>query len=442
MNQPKTTRIEHEIFAELAMLCVKPGYVHVIAYFCFRDNIITYDGKMTEADMQQMFDPSRLIRTEITTLTGLMVKAKIDWQIPHPDILQSYIDKSERLLSELHDCMIASSFRYTPGEEQTNQSRNPFNAGTAMREPIFYGSESAYIFQYYDLAARKYCADASWLLENYGFTIDDACTVMRAVERLQEDRVVESRQRLAKLHPDDWTMLPCFTFTASEIAAHACLSSELTKRILAAFTLPVADRNEMFGALQDFNAVSATPLLHMPDGQFLLLQSYALAEALYEAPFYWMMRDKNYQKILAENRGYFTESFVAERLSLVFGRDRVFINVNVWESKARKVGEIDVLVIWGDRAIVVQAKSKRLTLEARKGNDLCIRDDFKKSIQDSYDQGVLCAQSLGDKHRVLITAKGCNVTLPNDLHEIYLFCVVSDHYPARFDNDGSYYQRN
>ena len=46
--------------------------------------------------------------------------------------------------------------------------------------------------------------------------------------------------------------------------------------------------------------------------------------------------------------------------------------------KGKKVGEIDVLVIFGDRAIVLQAKSKRLTLEARKGNDNQIKDDFKK----------------------------------------------------------------
>jgi hypothetical protein len=51
-------------------------------------------------------------------------------------------------------------------------------------------------------------------------------------------------------------------------------------------------------------------------------------------------------------------------------------------------------VLFGDRALVLQAKSKRLTLEARHGNDLQIQDDFKKSIQDSSDQAYLCAQLL------------------------------------------------
>ena len=64
----KASRPEHEVFAELAALCARPGYVHAIAYLCFRDNIISYAEEMTEVDMQKMFAPSRLIRTEITTL--------------------------------------------------------------------------------------------------------------------------------------------------------------------------------------------------------------------------------------------------------------------------------------------------------------------------------------------------------------------------------------
>ncbi|AHB99124.1 hypothetical protein [Francisella orientalis] len=39
----------------------------------------------------------------------------------------------------------------------------------------------------------------------------------------------------------------------------------------------------------------------------------------------------------------------------------------------------------------MQAKSKKLTLEARKGNDKLLADDFKKAIQDSYNQGYECA---------------------------------------------------
>ena len=100
------------------------------------------------------------------------------------------------------------------------------------------------------------------------------------------------------------------------------------------------------------------------------------------------------------------------------------------EAKVRRVGEIDVLVIFGDRAIVLQAKSKRLTLEARKGNDNQIKSDFKKSVQEAYDQGVSCAELLGDPKLKFIDATGHIVRIPQRLKNVYILCVVSDNYPA------------
>lgn len=426
----KTLRSEQEIFADLEVLCVKPGYVHALAYFCFRDNIIPYVDEMTEADLQKMFSPSRLIRTEINTLIGLMVKASIDWTLPTPQALQEYINTSEKLLEELHYCMTGDPFAGLTKEAVAAGTFDPFSSGAAMREPIFYGGESAYIFQYLDLAARKYAADAPWLKVQRGFTIDDARTVALAIERVHSDRFIESKEQLCRMHPNEWTMLPCFAVSVADVAAKAGLAPELTEHILTAFTLPTDECNSGFAALHDFNVVCAMPLLRMPSGEFLSLQSYALAEALYDTPFYWMAQDKAYLPVLTKHRGDFTEGFVAERIALVFGAERVYANVNIRETKATKAGEIDVLVVWGDRAIIVQAKSKRLTLDARKGNDQIIRDDFKKSVQNAYDQAVQCAQCIGDKRFTLMAEDGREVVLPYELKEIYVFCVVSDHYPA------------
>lgn len=38
-------RTEREIFSELETLCADPGYIHAVAYFCFRDNLIKYTGQ-------------------------------------------------------------------------------------------------------------------------------------------------------------------------------------------------------------------------------------------------------------------------------------------------------------------------------------------------------------------------------------------------------------
>jgi hypothetical protein len=428
MNVPKRT--ESEVFAELASICHSPGFIHAVAHFCFRDNVILYKDELQASDLEKMFSFSRLIRTEINTLLGLMIKSEIDWTLPTPKTIQKYIDTSDRLLQELHQCLSLEFFSDFSQETIESVFFNPFEKGNALREPIFYSGEAAYNFQYFDFAIRKYAADQCWLQANRGFTIDQASIVAKVIDEIKVDDFHSIRKRMQKLHPDKWTMLPFFSFSAEAVAVKSGLSIELVEKILGAFALDSTERNTEFNSLHDFNVITATPLLRMPSGDFLSLQSYALAESIYESPFYWMSQDKAYLPTLTKNRGDFTESFIADRLSLVFGKKHVFQNIDIIKTKAKKVSEIDVLVIWANRVIIVQAKSKRLTLEARKGNDQVIQDDFKKAVQAAYDQGTLSASSLLDKRYKLIKKDGCEIVLPTKIEEIYLFCIVSDHYPA------------
>lgn len=422
-------RSEREILAEIQALCTSPGYVHAVAALCFRDNMLIYAERLTEADLRDRFNPSRLLRTEINTLVGLMLKAPIDWTLPSPTVLGEYVVASDKLLQELHDAMSgAFSLAEALAALDRGEHVNPFDSGDAMREPIYYAAESAYNFQYVDLAAKRYAADADWLQANVGFTIAQACAVTEAADRVLMERFPETMNVLRELPFEQWTMVPAFCVTPAEVATHVGLEPDLVERILHKFTVPDGDTNPRFVGLQDFNQITATPLLRLPSGEFLSLQNYALAEAIYDSPFYWMQQDKAYLPQRDRHRGEFSENFVAERLAAVFGADRVLTNVDIWQGKTR-VAEIDVLVLWADRAIIVQAKSKRLTVEARKGNDQVIREDFRKSVQDAYDQGLLCAERLGDASFRFSRADGSQLDLP-EITEIFMFCVVSDHYPA------------
>lgn len=429
MSDKKVCRSEREVFADLAVLCCQPGYVHAISALSFRDNMILHTGTVTEADMQKMFSPSRLIRTEINTLLGLMIKAHVDWALPAPGTLQEYMDTTEELLEELHQCL-SQEFWTGVTKEAVENGFDPFERGEALREPIFYSGESAYNFQYLDLAVRKYASDAQWLQGNRGFTIDEASLVAKAIDYVHAERFAEMIDRISQRPPDEWTMLPLFAFTANEIAEQANLVIDTVIGVLRAFELSPTERNEFFNALHDFNVITAKPLLRMPSGEYLSLQSYSLAEAIYEAPHHWMYQDEAYRPTLSKHRGDFTKNFVAERLSMVFGNKFVYSDVDIYKTKARKVSDIDVLGIWGNRVIVVQAKSKRLTLESRKGNDQVIRNDFKQAVQDAYDQGVVCAKSLLHSDYRLAPNDGRDIVLPEDIKEIYILCVVCDHYPA------------
>lgn len=428
--ESKKARSEQVVFDDLAKLCVSTGYVHAIACLCLRDNIIGYSDEMKAEDMQHLFTKSRLIRTEISTLIGLMLKGNIDYSLPAPKIIDCYIKKTEALLEELHQTMLSSPLASIDSAKIPEKDFNPFTSGVVLREAIFYSVESAYSFQYRDFSLTKYKRDDKWLLTTKGFSIQYARKVVCAISQLQGNKAVDTLQSMRKAAPDDWTCLPFFTFTIQEVADLAGMHLDEVKSVLNAFSVPAETRNEQFKSLHDFNIINAYPLIHMQDGEYVLFHNYSLVEALYEAPFYWMGADKVYVRTAMKNRGLFTEEFAIERLEKVFGTDNVFCNIDIFESKSKKLGEIDVLVLFGDRALVLQAKSKRLTLEARRGNDCQIQNDFKKSIQDSSDQAYDCAKQLEEGKCEFRNASGSTLTLPKKLKRIYVLCLIADHYPA------------
>ena len=423
-------RKEQDIFDDLTQLCSSPGYAHAIAYLCFRDNTVGYAEEMKAEDMQHLFSMTRLIRTEISTLIGLLIKEEVDYALSASSVMQQYLDKTEALLEELHNSMSASMFDGLNPKKVAEEGFNPSTSGEALREPIFYGGESAYSFQYRDLSPKKYANDDEWLEANKGFSIRTARDVVYAVQTVQNERLIATLEALKKAPLEELTILPAYTFTGQEIVDRSGIDETVVGGVLAAFSVPEGENNKDFCALNDFNVTNAWPLLRCGDDSFILFQTYNLVEALYETPFYWMGDDESYVTTAMQHRGRFTEEFSRERLELVFGKENVHSNVDIFESKDKKLGEIDVLVLFGNRAIVLQAKSKRLTLEAKRGNDGQIRDDFKKSIQDSYDQGYTCAKSLIDAKHKLMNADSREIAIPLKLKEVYIFCVVSDHYPA------------
>lgn len=419
-------RTEAEIFSDLSILCKSSGYVHVISHFFFRDQLVVYsEGGMTPEDMQHLFSMTRLVRTEISTLLGLMVQSELDFTKPPPDIFQQYVEKTEILLNELH-----YAFPMPKMESLNSHEENIFGRGDFLREPIFYGGESAYSFQYRDFSVPKYIADRGWLINNKGFSIEVARDVVLAIQSFQEHKMEKTPNNHGLYPSTENISLSPHTFTVSDIAEISGISHEDIVAVLNAFTLSSNDKNEHFQGLHDFNITNAKPIIRINEDDFLLIQQYSLTEALYESPFHWMLKDDNYKSASETNRWNFTEEFCRERLELVFGKANVYSDVDIEVKKGQKITDIDVLVLFGDRAIALQAKSGKLTLPARKGNDSVIQSDFQKAIQGSYNQGLLGAKNLINPNVKLKAKNLGEIKILQNIKDIYIICVVPEHYPA------------
>lgn len=421
-------RDEEVIFSELANLCKSSGYIHAIAYLCFRDNTIKYADTVKTEDVLQQFSMERLVRTEISTLIGLACKSELVTEIPSPQKLQGYIDKTEELLKEIHHSMMASPNEIFNPDKMGEEGFNPFKSGSVLRESIFYGGEGAYNFQYRDLSRLKYRKDNDWFIGNKGFSVDQAIDVINAIQNFQNEKINETIQGMANREPDEWSFLSAYTFTSEEISKLSGYKNEIVRSVIESFSSS-ADM-DCFTALDDFNPKNAYPIIPIHENEYLLLQNYSLVEALYETPFFWFNADRSYKTKAMDHRGEFTEEFSLERLKTVFGENRVFTNIDIYDSGKTRVGEIDVLVVFANRAIVLQAKSKKLTISSRKGNDNSLQDDFKKAVQDSYNQAYSCSTFLNDEEYSLIAADGTKLDIKRNYKEIYPFCIVSDHYPA------------
>ena len=83
-----------------------------------------------------------------------------------------------------------------------------------------------------------------------------------------------------------------------------------------------------------------------------------------------------------------------------------------------------------------------MTIESRKGNDRKIRDDFKAAVQDAYDQGFKCAEALSKNKCKLIDRYGNEINPLYRIKQIYLLCVVSDHYQLLVFKPNNFYQFN
>jgi hypothetical protein len=428
VTKPIPPRQETEILDDLRSLCREPGFAHVIAHTAVRDNFILYREEMKPSDLEPLYGFNRLIRTEITMLIGYMVQGGSDAFDQLPAEPQALLEKAERLLKELHRRLnwCWTEKMQAGGLEGLEEAQAK---GEALREPIFYNGESVFGFQYQDFALEKYQADNAWLADKRGFTIEDANRIVEAILCIHEEQITSRLKMVSASGGADWTVLPALIITAEDVEKRCGLPAKTIGAVLDALSIPLGT-NQGFQTLSDFNQAAASPLIALDEQRYAAFQYYALVEALYDAPFYWMFADDAYRATAAKNRGDFTEAFTLRRLQEVFGPANVHRGLNLERGKGNRVGEIDILVEFGGRLLLVQAKSKRLTLAARRGDETKLRSDFKAAVQDAYDQALCCAEALFDPSVRILTSDGKPLSLRHVPTKVYPMCLVADHYPA------------
>lgn len=187
--------------------------------------------------------------------------------------------------------------------------------------------------------------------------------------------------------------------------------------------------NRKFTSIGSYNITTSNPLIELDENRFLIPIPFILSEAVYESPFYWMMSDASYINCCTKNRGNVAEDIVFQYLSNVFqanARRRVLVK----SSKGRADTDIDILCVLGSKALCVQVKSQKLTELSRKGDNSSLYKDFKRAVQDAYDQAWIARQKILDRSSKFFDEHSSEINLSEGIDEVYMVIVTTENFPS------------
>ena len=367
---------------------------------------------------------SKLNKNELLLLLGLMVQSTTDRTYAVQRTREGFALLADSFLRELHDRVIVDSVsKFDPTSHRFAESEDAI--GLFAREAIYYGAEALYLHQLVNFSRIRYMKDNEWIVQNIGISIDSMLDIASFIVDYVNDKMTVVGHLREQGH----------NFTRGDLTDSLLIEKEDVRKnfgadadaFFAKFVTPIVDANGAFSDPFSINAVALAPIIEMGENLYVPSQ-YRLFESIYESPFYWMMADDNYADTHAENRGDFLEKTSAEILREVFGDENVHENIHVMRRTGERGGEIDVLVAYGEFIIVVQAKSKRITLKARAGDTLALKTDFKGAIQDPYRQALDCIDLIKAGARCT-TPSGKDLELPI-LSRFFPMVVLSDPFPA------------
>ncbi len=417
------------VIDKIESLTRQPGFIYTLALILLRDLFFAPD-EVAEIDWHD-----HLNFQEITFLTGLLVKSEISLSIPVEEDSAQLFEETYRLFDQLHkkhhehfikelEKRVETGMRV---EDPESDYRRTFGSGMMMTEPMFYGGSGAYDFQYLDFAAEKYAADKSWICQHVGIDVAEMGRIARAMKGLHEQKY-NSRPALkqGEFSKLCTAALSVFCFKENELQQFGAAT---VTAFVKAFSLIPGKVNSSLQLPGQFNQLQSNPIVQLPDGRYFLPVGFNLSEAIYECPFFWMNADRAYAAGALLHRGQFAESATANLLRRVFGARNVHTDVEIKKTKSHTITDIDVLAVVGNKAIIAQVKSKRLTEVARLGDETRLASDFKLAVQEAYDQALLCRRALLARDSKLYVG-GEEIHLNQSIDDAYILCLTLDHYPA------------
>lgn len=425
----KTTKTKAEIIKKLETLAKEPGFIYSFSI------TIIQDFFLDPAEAADINWRERLSFQEASFIYGLACKEKIDISvIPDEKTVKEHISKMKELFEQLHwahnepfmNKLKEVLEKKSSQGDSAKEMQNFFGNGEMMTEPIFYADSGAYDFQYWEITSKKYAKDAEWIEKECGISIQSIVEVSKQLKEVQRKKA-EEIGKVKNFNDFCKSCLAVFSFGHQDLSF---LDAKSFDAFIKLFSVIPGEINKNLDSVGSYNAVDSNPVIPLESGLYFMPLSFNLSRAVYESPFYWMGKDNNYKETCFKHRGEATEEIAYYFLSKVFGEKNVYKNVKILRKKGELITDIDILAIVGNKTVIVQIKSKKLTELSKKGDEEKLRKDFKEAVQDAYDQGLKSRKAVIEKGNIFIKNDGEELKLDEQIDDAYIICLTSDNYPA------------
>ena len=338
---------------------------------------------------------------------------------------------------------------------RNNEHDTISTAATFARIHSLHVRGDAYPHQYWRLAEAVYSPHDEWFTRSLGFTISEAITIAKAIEDSLNERrpaiFAQAREQapgIVRQHESEWIAAgmteeeaiasikvqlsfwqsrSVYRFTIDEVMAITSLPRDVCSAFFRRLSQEPPFRNPLFSttftcaerAAWDYNAMKERPFFTDGEGYWAFMP-HLLKEVLYSTFFFDLTRDRVYRGTFDNLRGKVLEELCADFLR------RVFPSAAVLLSPSYPTGDefADVLVLHDRRIVIVQCKSKALTLAAHTGEDkAALKRDLELAIGSAAAQGCRGRQFLETQAAPFLIANGQRVQI--DMAEVTEISLIS-----------------
>jgi hypothetical protein len=333
----------------------------------------------------------------------------------------------------------------------------------ALSEYLILRSEG-YPEQLWKAAVDQYAAHNDFLRAKFGFSIEEAVNIFRWLIQKIEERAnvhfsdfvsimkkpMDTYQKLKngqinepqllsivkeirssdiyqKLKSHNKKTKDIFLFRLSEL--ENAFGPELTRNFIKRFGARFGEINRQYREPKDLNDLNKKPILVVGCEHIFIPVPQLLIQVPVKTIYYDLIQDPDYHVVYEKSRGEYLE----ERAFDLFGG--IFHPANI-HRKLRygpdEKDEVDLLIEFDTKILIVECKSKPLTLPARQGTLNEIHDDFTKAIQRAYDQAKRAKDYITqNKTAEFWTVNEKRIVVKSEeASEIFLICVTAELFSA------------